>query len=128
MVRAGLRFTLLTLFAAGAVGSATAQVSPLDIVGGLMVAAQAQAAREAWARLPGADRNCLQRALATRNSDIEGLARGGIGPDDGRLGPYVTATRGLDDIRQVADAAQAPEQSQVGCAQASKDTEAQACP
>ncbi len=93
MVRAGLRFTLLTLFAAGAVGSATAQVSPLDIFGGLMGAAQAQAAREAWARLPGADRSCLQRALATRNTDIESLARSGIGPDDGRLGPYVTQCR-----------------------------------
>ncbi len=93
MVRGGLRFTLLTLFTAGAVDSATAQVSPLDIFGGLMGAAQAQAAREAWARLPGADRSCLQRALATRNSDTESLARSGIGPDDGRLGPYVTQCR-----------------------------------
>ncbi|WP_187276037.1 peptidoglycan-binding protein [Methylobacterium sp. WL116] len=93
MVRAGLRFTLLTLFAAGVAGSASAQVSPLDIFGGLMGAAQAQAAREAWARLPGADRSCLQRALAPRNSDIESLARSGIGPDDGRLSPYVTQCR-----------------------------------
>lgn len=92
MVRAGLRVTLMIL-ATGAAGSASAQVGPLDIFGGLMGAAQAQAAREAWARLPGADRGCLQRALATRNADIESLARSGIGPDDGRLSPYVAQCR-----------------------------------
>lgn len=75
MVRAKLRFALLTVLVAGAPDPASAQVSPLDIFGGLMGAAQAQAAREAWARLPGPDRSCLQRALATRNSDIKGLVR-----------------------------------------------------
>lgn len=93
MVRAALRFALLTMVVAGASDSASAQVSPLDIFGGLLGAAQMQAAREAWGRLPSPDRSCLQRALATRNTDIEALVRSGIGPDDGRLGAYVTQCR-----------------------------------
>ncbi|MDP4022019.1 hypothetical protein Q8W71_05245 [Methylobacterium sp. NEAU 140] len=93
MVRAGLRCAVLMILVVAAVRPASAQVNPLDIFGGLMGAAQMQAAREAWARLPGADRSCLQRALATRNTDIEALVRSGIGPEDGRLGPYVSQCR-----------------------------------
>ncbi|MCJ2095121.1 hypothetical protein MKK67_21830 [Methylobacterium sp. J-072] len=66
-------------------GQARAQISPIDIFGTLIGAAQAQAAREAWARLPSADRSCLDRALARQNADIAGLTQRGIGPDDGRL-------------------------------------------
>ncbi|MFK5595877.1 hypothetical protein ACFZ8E_02550 [Methylobacterium sp. HMF5984] len=75
------------------IGSASAQVTPLDIFGGLLGAAQGQAAREAWSRLPATDRSCLDRALARRNSDIAGLIQRGIGPDDGRLGGLFTECR-----------------------------------
>lgn len=93
MVGGGLRVAVLMLVTASAVGPALAQVSPLDLFGGLLGAAQMQAAREAWARLPNGDRACLQRALASRNADIDGLVRNGIGPDDGRLGPLVAQCR-----------------------------------
>ncbi len=49
-------------------------------------AAQIQSARETWARLSTLDRFCVDRALARRNTNIEGLIQSGIGPDDGRLG------------------------------------------
>lgn len=75
MVRVGLRCAVSTTLAASAVAPASAQMSPLDIFGGILGAAQMQAAREARARLPSADRSCLQRALATRNSDIGSLVR-----------------------------------------------------
>ncbi|WP_289015460.1 peptidoglycan-binding domain-containing protein [uncultured Methylobacterium sp.] len=72
---------------------ASAQVTPLDIFGGLLGAAQAQAAREAWARLSNTDRFCLDRALARRNADIAGMIQRGIGPDDGRLGSFFSECR-----------------------------------
>ena len=72
---------------------AAAQVTPLDIFGGLLGAAQAQAARDAWTRLPGTDRSCLDRALARRNTDIATLIQRGIAPDDGRLGGFFTECR-----------------------------------
>ncbi len=68
------------------IGPAVAQVTPLDIFGGLLGAAQIQSARETWARLQAIDRFCVDRALARRNTTIEGLIQSGIGPDDGRLG------------------------------------------
>jgi len=76
---------LLLVAAFASANPAHAQVSPIDIFGTLIGAAQAQAAREAWARLPNADRSCLDRALVRQNVDIAGLAQRGIGPDDGRL-------------------------------------------
>lgn len=74
-------------------GSASAQVTPLDIFGGLLGAAQAQAARDAWARLPGGDRSCLDRAMARRNTDIATMIQRGIGPDDGRLSGFFNECR-----------------------------------
>ncbi len=68
------------------IGPIVAQVTPLDIFGGLLGAAQIQSARETWARLSTLDRFCVDRALARRNTTIEGLIQSGIGPDDGRLG------------------------------------------
>ncbi|WP_156467599.1 peptidoglycan-binding protein [Methylobacterium sp. Leaf102] len=71
----------------------SAQVTPLDIFGGLLGAAQAQAARDAWARLPNGDRSCLDRAMARRNTDIAAMIQRGIGPDDGRLTGFFTECR-----------------------------------
>lgn len=84
MARGGWCGSLLVAALASAV-PAQAQVSPVDIFGTLIGAAQAQAAREAWARLPNPDRACLDRALARQNADIASLTQRGIGPDDGRL-------------------------------------------
>jgi hypothetical protein len=84
MTRGGMRGLLLFTAFAALAGPASAQVTPLDIFGGLLGAAQAQAARDAWTRLPNADRSCLDRALARRNADIASLIQRGIGPDDGR--------------------------------------------
>ena len=66
-------FTVLA-FVLQTTAPAFAQLTPFDILDGLMGAAQMQAAREAWTRLPAADRHCLQRALASRNTDVEALA------------------------------------------------------
>lgn len=93
MARGGLRGLLLFAALAANVDSAGAQVTPLDIFGGLLGAAQAQAARDAWSKLPGADRACLDRALARRNADIGGLIQRGIGPDDGRLSGFFAECR-----------------------------------
>lgn len=92
MFRGGWSGVLLAVALASA-GPVQAQVTPLDIFGGLLGAAQAQAAREAWVRLPNADRSCLDRALARRNADVAGLIQRGIGPDDGRLGGFFTECR-----------------------------------
>ncbi|KQO99312.1 hypothetical protein ASF33_06655 [Methylobacterium sp. Leaf92] len=81
----GARGVLLIAAFMTSIVPAAAQVTPLDIFGGLLGAAQAQAAREAWARLSNTDRFCVDRALARRNTDIAGLIQRGIGPDDGRL-------------------------------------------
>lgn len=93
MVRRVIRRALLLATSAAFAGPAHAQVTPLDIFGGLLGAAQAQAARDAWARIPNADRSCLDRALAKRNTDIAGLSQRGIGPDDGRLGGFFAECR-----------------------------------
>lgn len=93
MTRGGMRGLLLFTAFAALAGPASAQVTPLDIFGGLLGAAQAQAAREAWTRLPNADRTCLDRALARRNADIAGLIQRGIGPDDGRLSGFFAECR-----------------------------------
>lgn len=76
-------------------GAASAQVSALDLIGGLIGAAQMQAARDAWTRLPRDERDCLQKALATRNADLESAIRSGMAPDDGRLAPFVSQCRRL---------------------------------
>lgn len=75
------------------IGPTSAQVTPLDIFGGLLGAAQVQAARDAWARLPNTDRFCVDRALARRNGDLAGLIQRGIGPDDSRLGSVFAECR-----------------------------------
>ncbi len=86
MSRGGWRGVLPIMAVVASIGPAIAQVTPLDIFGGLLGAAQIQAARETWARLSSLDRFCVDRALARRNTNIEGLIQSGIGPDDGRLG------------------------------------------
>lgn len=93
MVRRVIRRALLVAASAIFVGPAHAQVTPLDIFGGLLGAAQAQAARDAWTRIPNTDRMCLDRAFAKRNTDIAGLIQRGIGPDDGRLGGFFAECR-----------------------------------
>ena len=54
---------------------AVAQVTPFDICGSLLGAAQIQAAREAWERLSTLDRSCVDRTLARRNATIDGPIR-----------------------------------------------------
>lgn len=93
MTWGGMRGFWPVIVLVASVGSASAQVTPLDIFGGLLGAAQAQTAREAWARLPSTDRTCLDRALARRNADIAGMIQRGIGPDDGRLSGFFTECR-----------------------------------
>lgn len=93
MARGGARGFLLVAAVTASIGPASAQVTPLDIFGGLLGAAQAQAARDAWARLSSRDRFCLDRALARRNADIAGMIQRGIGPDDGRLGSFFAECR-----------------------------------
>ena len=70
MVRFGLRWGVMVVAVLASATSALSQVSPLDIFGGVLAAAQIQAAREAWARLPPAERFCLQRALAGQNLSL----------------------------------------------------------
>ncbi|TXN73033.1 hypothetical protein FV230_02735 [Methylobacterium sp. WL6] len=89
----GMRGLWPIVIMASTMGSASAQVTPLDIFGGLLGAAQSQAAREAWGRLPNGDRSCLDRAMARRNTDIAGLIQRGIGPDDSRLSGFFTECR-----------------------------------
>ncbi|GMA74808.1 hypothetical protein GCM10025880_12250 [Methylorubrum aminovorans] len=86
MARGGVRGFLQVVAAAASIVPASAQVTPLDIFGGLLGAAQVQTARDAWARLSNTDRFCVDRALTRRNGDLAGLIQRGIGPDDGRLG------------------------------------------
>ncbi len=85
MARGGWCGFVLLAAALASAGPAQAQISPADIFGSLIGAAQAQAAREAWARLSNPERSCIDHALARQNADIAGLAQRGIGPDDGRL-------------------------------------------
>ena len=89
----GMRGLWPIVIMASTMGAASAQVTPLDIFGGLLGAAQSQAAREAWARLPNGDRSCLDRAMARRNTDIAVLIQRGIGPDDGRLSGFIGECR-----------------------------------
>ncbi len=93
MSRGGWRGVLPVAAFMATIGPALAQVTPLDIFGGLLGAAQIQAAREAWGRLSTLDRFCVDRALARRNSNIDGLIQSGIGPDDGRLGSFFAECR-----------------------------------
>lgn len=97
MRRVGWRGATLILMGLLSTGEARAQGSALDILGGLIGAAQAEAAREAWARVPGPDRFCLQRALATRNSSIEAVGQNGIGPEDSRISGFVAQCRRLSE-------------------------------
>jgi len=93
MAWGGMRGFWPLVVLAATLGPASAQVTPLDIFGGLLGAAQAQAAREAWARLPNGDRSCLDRAMARRNTEIAAMIQRGIGPDDGRLTGFFTECR-----------------------------------
>ncbi|MFJ7436972.1 hypothetical protein ACIQW5_04860 [Methylorubrum thiocyanatum] len=88
-----VRSLLRVVVATALIGPASAQVTPLDLFGGLLGAAQVQAARDAWARLSNTDRFCVDRALTRRNSDLAGLIQRGIGPDDGRLGSIFAECR-----------------------------------
>ncbi len=72
---------------------AGAQVNALDLFGGLIGAAQSQSAREAWARLPEAERSCLQRVLAQQNVAVPALVQNGVGPEDARLSAFTAQCR-----------------------------------
>ncbi len=55
------------------------------MVGGMMAAAQAQAAGEAWSRQPELRQYCVQRGLSRQNVTIQGLIRSGVMPNDARI-------------------------------------------
>ncbi|MGA0598440.1 peptidoglycan-binding protein [Enterovirga sp. CN4-39] len=57
----------------------------LGAFGGLIAAAQAQAAQEAWSRQPELRRYCLERALGRQGYSISRMIQGGVGPDDPRI-------------------------------------------
>lgn len=57
------------------------------LVGGMIAAAQAQAAQEAWSNLPEFRQYCFQRALSRRNTNVTALIRAGVMPNDPRLSP-----------------------------------------
>ena len=97
MRRLGSRGAALILVGLLSTESAQAQGSAIDLLGGLIGAAQAQVAREAWTRVSAPDRFCLQRALAIRNSSIEAVAQSGIGPEDSRLAGFTAQCRRLSE-------------------------------
>jgi peptidoglycan hydrolase-like protein with peptidoglycan-binding domain len=55
------------------------------VIGGMIAAAQAQAAKEAWAAQPEMRLYCVKKALARHNTTIAGLVQAGVMPSDSRL-------------------------------------------
>jgi hypothetical protein len=60
------------------------------LVGGMIAAAQAQAAQEAWSNQSDVQKYCFQKALARYNTNIVALVRAGVMPTDPRLSPIKT--------------------------------------
>jgi hypothetical protein len=61
-----------------------------SLVGGMIAAAQAQAAQEAWSSQPELRRYCFDRALSRQNLSIVALVRGGVMPNDPRISSVTT--------------------------------------
>ncbi len=87
-------FALASLFS-GLPGNASAQGFG-DLVGGMLQAAQAQAAAEAWSRQPELRRYCFEQALVQRSSSLAQLVRAGMMPEDPRLSSIVQDCRRLE--------------------------------
>lgn len=78
----------------GAVSSTSGLAqNPFELFGGVFAAAQAQAAREAWGRIPDADRTCLERALEARGGNLVGVIQSGVMPDDPRVASFTAQCR-----------------------------------
>ena len=63
-----------------------------------MAAAQAQAAQEAWHRLPELRRYCAQRAVSRRGASLAQLIQGGVQPNDPRLGEVMGECARFDQV------------------------------
>ena len=68
-----------------------------DIIGGAMAHAQAEAARQAWGRVPGNDRFCLGRAVAARRADLSTVIAHGVFPEDPRLASFFVQCRKFNE-------------------------------
>jgi hypothetical protein len=55
------------------------------LMGGMIAAAQAQAAQEAWSNQSDIQKYCFQKSLARYNTNIVALVRAGVTPTDPRL-------------------------------------------
>lgn len=87
-----LIFSSLICFALSqfAVQNAKAQshaAGVFGLIGGMIAAAQMQAAKEAWAAQPETRLYCAQKALARHNVTIAALIQNGVMPSDARLAP-----------------------------------------
>ncbi len=73
------------LFAAQNANAQSAAQGIFGLVGGMIAAAQAQAAQEAWSKQSEVQQYCFQKALGRYRADIGGLVRAGVLPTDPRL-------------------------------------------
>lgn len=64
-----------------------------QIVGGMIAAGQASAAREQWGRTSPDDRSCADAVLRRAGSSLERLMGAGVMPDDGRISSLWTICR-----------------------------------
>ncbi|KLK91053.1 hypothetical protein AA309_22335 [Microvirga vignae] len=61
----------------------------IGLIGGMIAAAQAQAAKEAWANQPEMRVYCFNRALVKYRTNVASIIQGGVMPNDPRLAPVV---------------------------------------
>ncbi len=78
-------YVALSLFLSGSVVFAQSPGNIIDIFGGFVQAAMAEAARVEWNKLPPKEIACLDQTLVQRGLSIETLVRHGIMPSDGRV-------------------------------------------
>src|SRR4051812_3199198 len=69
---------------------------PLGFLGSAILETQAQASREAWARVPELDRFCVARALDAQGTNLPSVIRSGIMPGDPRLASFEAQCRRLN--------------------------------
>ena len=87
MVRTVAAFSfiaLLTLFTAFAASAQSAR-EIMDLFGGVMRSAIAQAAQAEWRKLPPAEMACVDQALRNRNSGLQRIIEQGIAPSHPRV-------------------------------------------
>lgn len=99
------RLSIALVLGVTAFGSAAAQDiggAFGQILGGMIAAGQAAAAREQWGRIAPEDRSCADAVLRRAGASIERLVAAGVMPDDHRISATWTICRQVSgrDLRQ----------------------------